>query len=545
MDTLLLQSATDVALLLRRKEVSSRELTESLLTRIEEINPALNAVVEVQHDRALQQAAAADRAVARGEDVGPLNGVPITIKDSFHVAGWHTTWGEPGFKDYVADWDATVVRRLKAAGALIVGKTNAAFMLADFGQTANPLYGVTNNPWDLSRSPGGSSGGSAAAVAAGLSFLDYGSDIVGSLRIPAAFCGTYCLRPTAGTVPLTGFQPPGPPAPPSEMTYVSAVGPLARSAADLRTALRITAGPEGPAAKAYDWHLPLPRRTRLSDFRVGVVLNHERAPVSTEMTGVLANLVDRLAETGATLVEGWPDGIDPVTQAETFGFHVGVFLAHQQPAVELPDPSQLVAQERARMAARSAWSTYFSEMDVFLSPVNFTPAIPHDSRVFEERSIMTPEGERRYDEQPFWIAPASLSGLPTVVAPVGTTPAGLPVSVQLAAPRYEDDTAITFAALLAELTGGYQPPSPSCRPSAHLPSAVNGRNPHATRSRQWHGRDGRLSRTLWRIPEYSGADTSPEPAVDPHGNPGVPVAGVSRSRDSAAAGKMTTDSRPR
>ena len=183
MQATLFQSATDAAQAVRHKEVSSRELTEMLLTRIEEANPALNAVVELRREAALQEADAADEATAHGEEAGRLHGVPMTIKDSFNVVGLHTTWGNPAFKDFVADSDATVARRLKEAGAIIVGKTNVAFMLGDFGQTANELYGVTNNPWDTTRTPGGSSGGTAAALSAGMTFLEYGSDLVGSIRI--------------------------------------------------------------------------------------------------------------------------------------------------------------------------------------------------------------------------------------------------------------------------------------------------------------------------------------------------------------------------
>ena len=205
----LLQSATNAARMLRRKEISSRELIEVLLARIDSVNPALNAVVELRPEAALQEAVAADEATARGFATGPLHGVPMTIKDSINVAGLHTTWGNPDFKAFVADWDATVVQRLRRAGAIIVGKTNAAFMLGDFGQTANELYGVTNNPWDQRRTPGGSSGGSAAALSAGLTFLEYGSDLVGSIRIPASFCGVYGLKPSVGIVPSIGFQLPG------------------------------------------------------------------------------------------------------------------------------------------------------------------------------------------------------------------------------------------------------------------------------------------------------------------------------------------------
>jgi amidase len=453
----LLQSATDAARMLRRKEISSRELTEMLLARIDSVNPALNAVVALRPEAALQEAAAADEANARSDAAGPLHGVPMTIKDSFNVAGLHTTWGNPAFKDFVADWDATVVQRLRRAGAIIIGKTNVAFMLGDFGQTANELYGVTNNPWDTTRTPGGSSGGTAAALAAGMTFLEYGSDLVGSIRIPASFCGIYGLKPSVGIVPLTGFQPPGPPAGPSDMMYMSAVGPLGRSAHDLRAALSVTGGPEDQAAKAYTWTLSPSRHTRLEDFRVGVVLDHEQSPVSNEVAGSLSNAVDTLAQAGATVVEGWPDGVDPVQDYESFGFHVRLFFAFQQPDEDFATLSEVVDHENRRMAARTAWSRYFNEIDVFLCPVNFTPAFPHDARPFEQRTITTPDGERPYNDQAFWVSHASLPGLPAVAAPIGLTPGGLPVGAQILGPLYEDDTAITFAELSGDVIGGYEP----------------------------------------------------------------------------------------
>jgi amidase len=384
--------------------------------------------------------------------------VPMTVKESFNVAGLHTTWGNPEFADYIAENDATVVRRLKDAGAIIVGKTNVHFMLADFAQTANELYGVTNNPWDTARTPGGSSGGGAAALAAGMTFLEYGSDLVGSIRIPASFCGVYGLKPSVGIVPLTGFQVPGPPAPPSEMLYMSAVGPLGRSASDLRIALKVTAGPELPAANAYSWTLAPARHRQLEDFRVGVVLDHEQAPVSSEVAAVLSGAVDALARVGAKVVEGWPQGVDPVEQSESFAFHIGLFFAFQEPGEDFARSAEFIEQENRRMAARAAWSRYFNEIDVFLCPANFTPAFLHDSRPFEERTITTPEGDRPYDTLPFWISHASLPGLPAVVAPIGRTPGGLPVGAQIVGPLYEDDTAVTFAELLADVIGGYEAP---------------------------------------------------------------------------------------
>jgi amidase len=456
-EEILFRPATEAADLLRRKEISSRELTGLLLARIGAVNPAVNAVVELRGDEALREADAADQAIARGAQ-GPLLGVPMTVKDSFDVRGQHTTWGNPQFKDYVADTDATLVHRLKQAGAIIIGKTNVAFMLADYGQTANDLYGVTANPWDANRTPGGSTGGGAAALAAGMTFLEYGSDLAGSIRIPAAFCGVYGLKPSAGIVPLAGFQPPYTPAGPDEMTYMNAVGPLGRSASDLRTALTVTAGPADPEARAYSWRLAPPRHTRLADFRVGVVLDHERCPVSSEVGALLSATADALARAGVKITEGWPEGVDPAGEYESFGRHVQLFLAFHQPGQDPGPMPAFVAHEHRRMAARAAWGRYFDDVDAFLCPAAFTTAFPHDSRPFEQRTIATPEGERRYDDLPFWISHASLPGLPAVAAPIGTTPAGLPAGAQILGPLYEDDTPVTFAGLLADLTGGYQPP---------------------------------------------------------------------------------------
>jgi amidase len=223
--------------------------------------------------------------------------------------------------------------------------------------------------------------------------------------------------------------------------------------------LEATAGPEAPAANAYSWRLPPPRRTRLEEFRVGVVLDHAHAPVSSEVAALLSSAVDALAKAGVHLVEGWPEGVDPVEHSESFAFHVELFFAFHEPGEDFARSSEFIEQESRRMAARSAWSRYFEDIDVFVCPANFTPAFLHDSRPFEERTIATPEGERPYTNQPFWISHASLAGLPAVVAPIGTTPSGLPVGAQIIGPIYEDDTAVTFAESLAEVIGGYESPS--------------------------------------------------------------------------------------
>lgn len=416
------RTATEVAAGIRRGTLSARELTEQLFARIDA--STVNAVVATCRDDALEAASAADRAVARGDDVGPLHGVPMTVKDAFAAAGLPTTWGEPAFAGCVATEDAAVVERLRAAGALIVGKSNVHHLLADFGRTVNPLYGRTVNPRDHARTPGGSSGGAAAALADGLTYLEYGSDLAGSIRIPAAYCGVYGLKPTAGTVPLRGFQPPGPPAPLAR-EFPSAAGPLARSAADLRIALRVTGGPMRPA-----------RQSRLEDFRAGVVLDDPACPVTGEVGAALSDAVDALARAGVRIRSGWPADVDPAAQAAAFGFQVELFFASQEGRA----PAGTAEQERRRAAMTAAWGRYLAEVDVFLCPTVFTAARTHDDR-------------RRYDDQVFWIAQASLPGLPAVSAPVGE--AGL----QVVGPAHEDDTAITFAELAADVIGGFVPPA--------------------------------------------------------------------------------------
>ncbi|MEV5962655.1 amidase family protein [Kribbella sp. NPDC051952] len=482
----------EIAGRIRAGQVTSREVTEDLLARIA-ADDRVNAVVETRAEYALQAADAADAALATarrtragasgatgagatggnrfgagatggdgvragsaggdgsragsagGGGFGGLFGVPVTVKECFNVAGMRTTWGNPEWASYVAERDARVVERLGRAGAIVVGKSNVHNMLADFGQTSNEIYGRTNNPADLSRTPGGSSGGGAAALAAGLSYLEYGSDLAGSIRLPAAYCGVYGLKPTTGLVPMDGFQVPGPPELPNEFPNVSTIGPLARSAADLRTALRATAGPEAP----YSWALSPSRRERLADFRVGVVADHPAAAVSSEVGDVLSDTIDRLARSGAKIVEGWPDGVDPVDQAEAFGAQVELFFALQGGSPSSATLAEVIEEERRRMAARMRWQRYFEDVDVFLCPTSFTAAFPHDDRPFEERTITTSYGEQRYDAQVFWISHASLTGNPALSMPIGQTPDGLPVGAQVIGPWHEDDTAITFAELLA------------------------------------------------------------------------------------------------
>lgn len=431
----MMTTALEIAGRIRAGEVTSHQVTEQLLTRIA-ADTTVNAVVETRPEYALRAAAAADAALADGREVGPLHGVPMTVKEAFDVAGMHTTWGNPAFAQYVADRDATVVERLGRAGAIVVGKSNVHTMLADFGQTSNEIYGRTNNPADLTRTTGGSSGGAAAALAANETYLEYGSDLVGSIRLPAAYCGVYGLKPTNGLVPLQGFQVPGTPQLPNELPNLSTVGPLARSTADLRVAFRATAGPEAP----YTWELQPAPRQRLADFRVGVVTDHDSAQVSSEVGDVLSDTIDRLGRSGAKIVEGWPDGVDPSEQAEEFGRQIEVFFALHGGEPSTLTVTELVDAECRRLTARGRWQSYFEDVDVFLCPTSFTVAFPHGAQTI---------GGQPYDAQVFWIAHASLTGHPALSMPIGHTPGGLPVGAQVIGPWHEDDTAITFAELLA------------------------------------------------------------------------------------------------
>ncbi|MGZ0146781.1 amidase family protein [Kribbella sp. WER1] len=433
-------TAGEIAERIRTGQVTSREVTEELLGRIA-ADTEVNAVVEVRRDHALAAADRADRSTrqagGRRATVGPLHGVPVTVKECFDVAGLHTTWGNPAFADYVASEDAVVVERLQRAGAHVVGKTNVHTMLADFGQTVNEIYGRTNNPADLTRTPGGSSGGAAAALASGLTYLEYGSDLVGSIRLPAAYCGVYGLKPTNGLVPQRGFQVPGTPYLPSELPTLSTIGPLARSAADLRIALHATAGPAAP----YAYELAAPRHHELKDYRVGVVTDHPAAPVTADVGDALSDTIDRLAAAGAKIVDGWPDGVDPNEQAEEFGHQIELFFALHggEPATMTVD--DLLTTERNRLAARASWQRYFENVDVFLCPTSFTVAFPHGATTIEGRP---------YEAQAFWIAHASLIGHPALSMPIGRTATGLPTAAQVIGPWHEDDTAITFAELLAK-----------------------------------------------------------------------------------------------
>lgn len=470
-------TALQAAEAIREKKISSLELTKHIFERIDRFNPALNAFVYLLKEDALARARQADEALARGESLGAFHGVPMSVKESFAAAGHPCTWGIPPFKGSQAPRNAVVVDRLLGAGAVLVGATNVPVNLADW-QSYNPIYGTTNNPWDVKRTPGGSSGGSAAALAAGLGYLSVGSDIGGSIRVPSNFCGIYGHKPTLDLVSLSGHQPGGVPTAPGFSTLLAVAGPMARSAGDLLAALRVLGGPVGWEAKAWKWELPPARGQSLKEFRVGYVLDDPIAPTAPEVRAVLEKVIENVGRAGATIKPGWPASFQPSALLNTYLYMLFAFEISMSPpeaqeeqrkkfeemagpaaAGALTSFTHWQAQNLERVRFRARWQAYFDEVDVFLSPATFTAAFPHDhSEPQSRRSIATSGGPRRYMDGLNWISPATLTGCPATVAPAGRTEAGLPVGIQIMGPYSEDATTIAFADLLGREIGGFVPP---------------------------------------------------------------------------------------
>jgi amidase len=471
-------TALQAADAIRKKQVSSLELTQRMFSRIDQYNPPLNAFAYQLREDALARAKKADDALAQGRAPGVFHGVPITVKESFGVQGHPCTWGIPELRDSKAPKNSDVVNHLlEDAGAVLLGATNVPLQLADW-QSYNAIYGQTNNPWDVKRTPGGSSGGSAAALAAGLGYLSVGSDIGGSLRVPAHFCGIFSHKPTLDLVSLQGHIPGGAPGLLGFSTLLAVGGPLARSAGDLLAALKVLGGPAGWDAKAWKWQMPEPRQRSLKDFRVGYVIDDPFAPPTPEMKTVLESVIESLRSAGGTLKPGWPQGVQPEELLANYRFHLDAFFFSTSPpqeqarlrkefGSEFGSPTSGAGasfaywqqQNLRRLAFRAQWQAYFEQVDVFLSPVAFTTAFPHDhSEPQEKRTIQTPSGPRHYMDLLNWIAPATLTGCPATVAPVGRTKEGLPVGLQIMGPFWEDATPITFADLLSKEVGGFTPP---------------------------------------------------------------------------------------
>jgi amidase len=450
MSDIAFQPAHALAEAIRRREVSSRELLEHYLDRVERLNPPLNAIVTLDADAARQAAAAADAALARGDGIGPLHGVPMTIKDCYDTAGMRTTCGVEDW-DCVPERDAEAVRRLRDAGAVIFGKTNTPTLTADW-QTYNPIFGITNNPWDTTRSCGGSSGGSAAALAAGLTALELGSDIAGSIRVPSNWCGTCGHKPSFGIVPQRGHLPSAPGA--LADRDLNVVGPMARDVDDLEMALDILAGPAGDQAEGWRLELPVARAKTLSDLRLATWLDDRSYPVEDDVRNVLESAVNDLRNAGARIVDVPP----PVTLPELVGLHLELLDPLMSPSSEMLHRNWLSANEK-REQLRAQIADFFRDVDALLMPVAVVPAIPHDhNEPLAGREIRFDDRSRPYLDMFGWVGMATVAYLPATVVPVGRTAQGLPVGIQIVGPYLEDRTTLAVARCLEELLGGFVSP---------------------------------------------------------------------------------------
>jgi amidase len=450
-DALADATAIDLIDRMSRKAISSVELTQCFIERIERLDKRLNAVVVRDFERAFAAARAADAALAEGAPLGPLHGLPMTVKESYDVAGLATTWGDRAAPTDVAKADAVVVSRLKSAGAVILGKTNVPLQLGDF-QTYNEIYGQTNNPWDVARSPGGSSGGSAAALAAGLVALEFGSDLGGSVRNPAHYCGVYAHKPTWGIVPMRGHTPPGVARVPQDID-MAVVGPLARSADDLALALRVTAGPDVLTAPGWRLDLPAPRRSALRDLRIALWPDDDIAPVDREISDRVADLGARLAKLGATVSDSARPPFRAADAHETY--RALVFALTGGPGGEISHQRWMETNVR-RGEFRSAWRAFFEDWDVLVTPVAATTAFAHDHGEPMSRVLRVNGETRSYWQQVFWAGLASMPYLPATVFPTGLSQAGLPIGLQALGAELDDRTTIEFARLVGREFGGFE-----------------------------------------------------------------------------------------
>jgi amidase len=476
-------TATELVAALAERRISSVELTQAAIGRIERYDDKINAVCVRDFDRSLVAARAADERRRRGE-TAPLLGIPMTVKESFNVAGLPTTWGIPLLKDFRPTEDALAVARVRSAGAVLLGKTNIPLGLGDL-QSYNSIYGTTNNPWDLERTPGGSSGGSAAALAAGYGALSIGSDIAGSLRVPAHFCGVYAHKPTYGVLPGRGHTPPSAPPLPYERD-LTVIGPMARSGKDLSLLFKLLAEPDDRTlGRAYRLALLPPRHEDLAGYRVLVIDTHPLIPTAASVRNHIDELASRIAQAGARVARSsrlLPD------QTEAARLYMRLLMASLSASLPKEAYENMRAQvatlavddlslscerlrgsimshrdwliaDGTRAQLRQRWRELFTEFDVVICPVVPTTAFRHDQSPDQWRRTIEIDGASyNYGDQLVWAGIASAPGLPSTVVPVCRSEEGLPVGVQIMGPMYEDWTSLRFAELIERNFGGFEPP---------------------------------------------------------------------------------------
>lgn len=479
---------------LKKKQISSLELLEFYIKRYERLNPRINAIVATDFKNARKRARAADAAIAKGEDWGPLHGLPMTIKDNIEVVGMPTTYGDPLFKNFMPSKNADVVQSLLDAGAIIFGKTNLPLGAMDT-QTFNKIYGQTNNPWDVRRTPGGSSGGAAAALASGLTGLEIGNDIGGSIRLPAHFCGIYGHKSSYNIVSRHGGNKPKAEwksivAGYSETDYfidldLAVTGPLARSAEDLKIAMDIIVGPPSYQRKAIKIKLPAPRKKSLKEFKVGMWLDDPSYPPDTEVGNCLQNIAECLSKAGINLKIKKPDidlmrchmlrnSLETMTRSHMQSQNIFNRAVNQLKRLKKDDQSMSARWMRAMTGyhrdwnilnmecsvIRQKWADFFQDFDVLLCPVVRIAAFPHDHTKIEKRVARFNDQDLNYwDVLGPWNSLSLVAYLPATVAPIGFTSNGLPVGIQIVGPYLEDHTSIQFAILLEkEITGSFKLP---------------------------------------------------------------------------------------
>jgi amidase len=460
-------SAAQLASLIKRRKISVLEAVDFYIARIEAFDDAINAVVVRDFDRARARAKALDRGRSKLAKLPALYGVPMTVKESFDIAGLPTTWGVKSAAQNIAKTDAVAIERFKDAGAVILGKTNVPVMLADW-QSFNEIYGTTSNPWDLSRSPGGSSGGSAASMAAGFAALDAGSDIGASLRDPAHYCGIYAHKPTYGICAMKGHSLTAGYVPPD----ISCIGPMARTAKDLALGLGVMAG-----GLEEGWQLALPKSTvtGLKGLRVAIMAEHEICPVESEISDSLLALGKFLKKAGAKVSYTARPGFDANEAHENYMLMLNSALSARMPDAVIArlrsEPDSLLsrgvllehriwlrhADDRGRM--KQAWRAFFDDYDVLISPVASSPAVKHDhSANMGERYITVNGTKMNFGQQLFWAGYSCNFGLPSTAAPLGMTAEGLPYGMQIIGAPFADYSTIAVAALLEEAWVGFVPP---------------------------------------------------------------------------------------
>ncbi len=447
---------------IRTGAITSRGLLELLLARTERINPQLNAVITLDHERARAAADAADAALARGEAVGPLHGVPITIKDALETEGLRSTGGAVELHNNIPDRDAPVVRAVKEAGAIVFGKTNLPRWSGDV-QSYNEMFGTTVNPWDPDRVPGGSSGGAAAAVATGLTSFEIGTDIGGSIRFPSSFCGVFGHKPSWSVVPSTGY-----------LDYedggtieadVNVLGPIARSAEDLELLLGILLKKEGPLVARL-----APPPDNIQALRVAAWLDDPFCPVDAEVLAVMNDAVDALEASGVSVDRAARPDIDP-HQASNLGMWLVTAAMVQSSIEESLDDDEIDSADStsshrswldahaAREVIRAKWAEFFQRFDAIIMPICFVPPFEHLQEGDFATRTLTCNGEvRPYVDLLRWTILTGMAYLPASVPPLGTGESGLPISFQIVGPYGGDYTTIRLAGHIASLRGGCQPP---------------------------------------------------------------------------------------